>query len=131
MRLAGNIHDAWRNDGEQGAKDSRCRSPITITPNPQRLVVKIAGQIVADTRNALTLVEASYGPVQYIPRSDVDMSTLERSEHTTYCPYKGECAYYSAVEGRPNVAWTYEEPYESVTSIKNYLAFYADRVDLP
>jgi len=103
--------------------------PITVTANPQRVVVKIAGQVVADTRNALTLREASYGPVQYVPRSDVDMSRLERSEHTTYCPFKGDCAYYSAVEGRANVAWTYEEPYEAVSLIKNYLAFYPDRVD--
>jgi uncharacterized protein (DUF427 family) len=103
--------------------------PIAITPNPQQVIVKIAGQVVADTRNALTLKEATYGPVQYIPRNDVDMSKLTRSEHITYCPYKGDCAYYSAVEGRPNVAWTYEEPYEAVSSIKNYLAFYADRVD--
>ncbi|MGC2031830.1 MAG: DUF427 domain-containing protein [Steroidobacteraceae bacterium] len=85
--------------------------PITVTPNPQRVVVKIARQVVADTRNALTLQEASYGPVQYVPRSDVDMSRLERSG------------------GRANVAWTYEEPYEAVSSIKNYLAFYPDRVD--
>jgi uncharacterized protein (DUF427 family) len=103
--------------------------PITITPNPQQVIVKIAGQVVADTRNALILKEATYGPVQYIPRSDVDMSKLTRSDHISFCPYKGDCAYYSAVEGRSNVAWTYEEPYEAVASIKNYLAFYADRVD--
>jgi uncharacterized protein (DUF427 family) len=104
--------------------------PITITPNQTQVLVKIAGRVVADTRNALTLQEANYPAVQYIPRNDVDMSTLTRSEHSTYCPYKGDCAYYSAVKGKPNVAWTYEEPYEAVSSIKNYLAFYADRVDL-
>jgi uncharacterized protein (DUF427 family) len=103
--------------------------PIIITPNPERVIVKIAGQVVADTRDALTLKEATYGPVEYIPRSDVDMSKLQRSDHTTYCPYKGDCSYYSALDGRPNVAWTYEEPYEAVASIKAHLAFYPDRVD--
>jgi len=103
--------------------------PIGITPNPNRVVVKIAGLVVADTHRALTLQEASYPPVQYIPRSDVDLSQLARSAHTTYCPYKGDCNYFSANAGRENVAWTYEEPYEAVSSIKDHLAFYADRVD--
>jgi uncharacterized protein (DUF427 family) len=103
--------------------------PIGITSNPSRVVVKIAGLIVADTHRALTLQEANYPPVHYIPRSDVDMSQLARSDHTTYCPYKGDCSYYSSNAGRENVAWTYEEPYEAVSSIKDHLAFYADRVD--
>lgn len=103
--------------------------PIDIRPNGNRVVVKIAGRIVADTGNALTLQEATYPPVQYVPRWDVDLSQLTRSDHTTYCPYKGECNYYSSKEGRANVAWTYEAPYEAVSAIKDYLAFYADRVD--
>jgi uncharacterized protein (DUF427 family) len=103
--------------------------PIGITPNPDHVVVKIAGIVVADTRRALTLQEANYPPIQYIPRSDVDMSQLARSAHTTYCPYKGDCNYYSANAGSENVAWTYEAPYEAVSSIKDHLAFYADRVD--
>ena len=103
--------------------------PIGTTPNPNRVVVKIAGLVVADTHRALTLQEANYPPIQYIPRSDVDMSQLARSAHTTYCPYKGDCNYYSANARRDNVAWTYEQPYEAVSSIKDHLAFYADRVD--
>jgi len=97
--------------------------PIGITPNPNRVVVRIGGLVVADTHTALTLQEASYPPVQYIPRSDVDMSRLARSDHTTYCPYKGDCSYYSANAGRDNVAWTYEEPYEAVSSIKDHWHF--------
>jgi uncharacterized protein (DUF427 family) len=106
--------------------------PITITPNHERVIIKVAGRIVADTRDALTLQEANYGPVQYVPRKDVDLSLLQRSEHLTYCPYKGECAYYSIPLGgtrSTNAVWTYEAPYESVASIKDYLAFYPDRVD--
>ena len=58
--------------------------PISIEPNRSRVVVKVGGKIIADTRDALTLREASYPPVQYIPRRDVDMAALTRSEHTTY-----------------------------------------------
>jgi uncharacterized protein (DUF427 family) len=69
--------------------------PISIDANRSRVVVKVGGKVIADTRNALTLREASYPPVQYIPRRDVDMTALTRSEHTTYCPYKGDASYYS------------------------------------
>jgi uncharacterized protein (DUF427 family) len=106
--------------------------PITITPNPSRVIVKAGAQLIADTRGALVLREGSYPPVQYIPRSDVDMSKLERTEHTTYCPYKGECAYYSIPIGGQraiNAVWSYEAPYESVAAIKDCLAFYQDRVE--
>jgi uncharacterized protein (DUF427 family) len=106
--------------------------PITIKPNPARVTVSVAGQIIADTREALTLKEAAYPPVQYIPRKDVDMTQLQRTSHQTYCPYKGECAYYSipAVGERSvNAVWTYEAPYAAVSAIKDYLAFYPDRVD--
>jgi uncharacterized protein (DUF427 family) len=106
--------------------------PITIAANPRRVIVSVAGRIVADTRAALTLREATYAAVQYIPREDVDMSLLKRSEHTTYCPYKGECAYYSIPSGGErsiNAVWTYEAPYPAVDPIKNHLAFYPDRVE--
>lgn len=106
--------------------------PITIAANPARVVVKAAGRVIADTRAALTLREASYAAVQYIPRKDVDMSLLARTDHATYCPFKGDCAYYSipsAGEKGANAVWTYEQPYESVEQIKDHLAFYPDRVD--
>ena len=61
--------------------------PITIAANPARVVVSVAGRIIADTRAALTLREAAYPPVQYIPRRDVDMSLLDRTSHATYCPF--------------------------------------------
>jgi len=106
--------------------------PITIERNPRRVVVKIAGKVVADTRNALTLREADYPGVQYIPRADVDLSLLERTDHATYCPYKGECAYYSIPAGgerSTNAVWTYEAPHAAVAAIKDHVAFYPDRVD--
>ena len=106
--------------------------PITIASNPARVVVSLGGRVIADTRAALTLREATYPPVQYVPRKDVDMSLLERTSHATYCPYKGDCAYYSIPLGGDrsvNAVWTYEAPYEAVEQIKNHLAFYPNRVD--
>lgn len=106
--------------------------PITIERNRSRVVVSAAGRVIADTREALTLREASYPAVQYIPRKDVDMALLKRTEHATYCPYKGDCAYYSIPLGgarSANAVWTYEAPYPAVAAIKDHLAFYPDRVD--
>jgi uncharacterized protein (DUF427 family) len=106
--------------------------PIAIERNPARIVVSIAGRVVADTREALTLHEAAYPGVQYIPRKDVDMALLDRTEHSTYCPYKGDCSYFSIPVGGDrsvNAVWSYEAPYPAVVSIKDYLAFYPSRVD--
>jgi uncharacterized protein (DUF427 family) len=106
--------------------------PISIDSNPSRVAVTVGGKVIADTRGALTLREASYPAVQYIPRRDVDMAALMRSEHTTYCPYKGVASYYSIPVGGNrslNAVWTYETPFEAVAQIKDYVAFYPDRVD--
>jgi uncharacterized protein (DUF427 family) len=106
--------------------------PIAIERSPNRVVVRVAGRVVADTSEALTLREASYPAVQYVPRKDVNMMLLERTEHATYCPYKGDCAYFSIPLGgdrSTNAVWTYEAPYEAVSPIKDHLAFYPDRVD--
>ncbi len=106
--------------------------PITVTPNSKRVVVTLAGKVIADTRDALTLKEASYPAVQYIPRKDVDMSLLARTDHATYCPYKGEASYFSIPAGGErsvNAIWTYEAAYPSVAAIQDHLAFYPDRVD--
>jgi len=106
--------------------------PISIEKNPSRVVVTVAGRVIADTRDALTLREDHYPAVQYIPRRDVDMDALVRSEHTTYCPYKGDASYYSIPargDRSRNAVWTYETPFEAMGQIKKYLAFYPDRVD--
>jgi uncharacterized protein (DUF427 family) len=106
--------------------------PITIEPNSSRVVVKLGGHTIADSRNALTLREASYPAVQYIPRRDVDMTLLERTDHSTHCPYKGDASYYSITPGgerSKNAIWTYETPHDAVSEIKDHVAFYPDRVD--
>jgi len=106
--------------------------PITIERSLKRVVVSMGGTVLADSRAALILREAGYRPVQYIPRKDVDMTRLERSAHATYCPYKGDCAYFSIPSGGKraiNAVWTYEAPYAAVAAIRNCLAFYPERVD--
>ena len=106
--------------------------PISIQRNAARVVVSVAGRVVADSRNALTLREADYPPVQYIPAKDVDFSQLERTNHATYCPFKGDCSYYSIPAGGKrsvNAVWSYQEPFPAVEQIKGHVAFYPDRVD--
>jgi len=106
--------------------------PITIEPNPSRVIVSVAGRTIADSRSALTLREGGHATVQYVPRKDVDMTLLERTDLQTYCPYKGDCSYYSIPLGGErsvNAVWTYEVPYAAVAAIKDHVAFYPDRVD--
>ena len=106
--------------------------PITISPAEGKVRVTVAGQIVAESRRALRLEEKGYPPVYYLPRTDADMSLLVRTTHYTYCPYKGDCTYYSIPIGgsrSENAVWTYERPHEAAANISEYLAFYPSRVD--
>jgi len=107
--------------------------PITIEPNPRRVTVRFGGRVVAETEAALTLREASYPPVQYVPRADADPALLQASEHRTHCPYKGDARYFSIVlpDGRSaeNAVWSYETPFPAMARIAGHLAFYPNRVD--
>jgi uncharacterized protein (DUF427 family) len=106
--------------------------PITIEFCHSHVVVSVAGIEIANTGQALILREASYPPVFYVPRTDTEMALLQRTEHSTYCPYKGDCSYFSIpVGGTKSVdaAWSSENPYAAVTAIKGHLAFYPNRVD--
>ena len=106
--------------------------PISIERDTERVIVSVAGRVIADTREALTLGEAHYPAVHYIPRKDVDMTLLARTDRTTYCPFKGDTAYFSIPAGgerSTDAVWTYETPYAAVAGIKDHLAFYPDRVD--
>ncbi len=106
--------------------------PITITANPRRIRVSFGGRVVAETTRALTLKEASYPAVHYVPREDAQMNLFALTDHGTHCPYKGDASYYSLkVDGRTaeNAVWSYEEPYPAMAEIKGYLAFYPNRVD--
>jgi uncharacterized protein (DUF427 family) len=106
--------------------------PITVAHNANRVRVVFAGEVIADTTRALTLNEAGYAPVHYIPRADVAMSRLKPTAHASHCPYKGDANYFSiSADGRTadNAAWSYEQPFPAMAEIAGYLAFYPNRVD--
>jgi uncharacterized protein (DUF427 family) len=102
---------------------------IETKPASVRVQVTFNGEVIADTRDAIRLDEADYPAVYYVPRNDVKMERLSRTNHQTYCPFKGNASYYSFVNGPENAVWTYEQPYEEVRVIKEHLAFYPDKVD--
>ena len=107
--------------------------PITIAANPKRVRVLYEGHLIADSPRALVLREASYRPAHYIPREDVAMDFLNRTAHSTHCPYKGDASYFSiARDGRiaENAVWSYEEPYPAMIAIKDHLAFYPNQVEI-
>jgi uncharacterized protein (DUF427 family) len=107
--------------------------PITITPAGRHVRVTAGGVVIADTTQALTLKEASYPAVLYIPRADANMTAVTRTERVTHCPYKGDANYYSIQAGDKlldNAIWSYETPYPAMAEIKDYLAFYPDKVTI-
>ncbi|MDB5373694.1 MAG: hypothetical protein JWP04_2336 [Belnapia sp.] len=106
--------------------------PIAITPTPQRVRVLLGGQVVAETTRALTLQEASYPAVQYIPRADATLALFRKTDRSTHCPYKGDASYYSIEAGgkrAENAVWSYETPFPTMAEIEGHFAFYPDRVD--
>lgn len=107
--------------------------PITVTPTGQRVVVSAGDAVIAQTDRALSLSESDYPPVQYIPLADVEAEALRRTDYQTYCPYKGDASYYSlSTPGGEleNVVWTYEDPYDAVSEIAGYVAFYPNKVEV-
>jgi len=108
--------------------------PITINPTGARVVVRVNGEVVADTHDALQLQESTYPAVQYIPLKDVVQDRLARTDTSTYCPYKGDARYYSVTTAAGDTVddaiWTYDEPYPAVGAIAGHVAFYPDKADV-
>jgi uncharacterized protein (DUF427 family) len=108
--------------------------PITVAPTGRHVAVRVNGELVAETDDALTLQESTYPSVQYIPLSDVNRDLLRPTDTATYCPYKGDASYYSVVTSAGDTVddaiWTYEEPYAAVATIAGHVAFYADKAEI-
>ncbi|MFZ1160919.1 DUF427 domain-containing protein [Mycobacterium sp.] len=107
--------------------------PITINPTGTRVVVRVNGEVVADSYQALQLQESTYPAVQYIPLKDVAQDRLVHTDTSSYCPYKGEAGYYSVTTAAgtvDDVIWTYEQPYPAVAAIAGHVAFYPDKADI-
>jgi uncharacterized protein (DUF427 family) len=102
---------------------------VATEPAGRRVQVKVNGEVIADSRDAVCLKEADYPPVFYIPRKDVKMARLSPTTHHTYCPFKGQASYYSLEDGAENAVWSYEQPYDEVSVIKDLLAFYPSKVE--
>lgn len=95
-----------------------------------RVTVRLGGEVIADSVDAVVLEEAGHAPVYYLPRKDVRMERLERSEHRTHCPHKGDASYFSLVNGPKDAVWSYEAPLEAAAAIKERLAFYPHEVTI-
>jgi uncharacterized protein (DUF427 family) len=105
--------------------------PITITTSDRPVTATLDGVVVASSERALVLAEASYPPVYYFPREDVELSHFTSTDTESYCPYKGECSYFTVAGGErseTDAAWSYEQPYDAVSQIAGRIAFYPDRI---
>ena len=108
---------------------------IVTKPAGSRVQVKLNGEVIADSRDAVALDETPEGHVvapvvYYLPRKDVKMDRLVRSDHGTHCPFKGDASYYSFKDGAQNAVWSYEQPYDEMLAIKDLVAFYPDKVEI-
>jgi uncharacterized protein (DUF427 family) len=105
---------------------------VDVEPNPSRVRVEFAGETIADSTRSLRMLEGKYDPVVYVPREDVRVDLLEKTDHTTYCPFKGHASYYTIRAGNrvsENAIWSYEDPYDQVAELQDFMAFYPDRID--
>jgi len=104
---------------------------VDLEPSGKRIRVRFGDTLVADSARTLTVLESKHEPVTYFPREDVDFTALERTEHESFCPFKGDASYWSLRAGdvtSENSVWSYEDPFPEVSGLKGYVAFYADRV---
>lgn len=106
---------------------------VDLEPNPRPVRVMLAGEPIAESARALRVVETKHDPVIYVPREDVRLELLEKTAHETFCPFKGEALYWTVSAGgrvEENAVWSYESPFEQVAGLKDYMAFYTDRLTL-
>jgi uncharacterized protein (DUF427 family) len=108
--------------------------PITISPSRSRVRVRLGGDVIAETAEALDLKESTYPVVHYVPRSAVQMDRLVKTDRSTHCPYKGDASYFTIIakDGTrvENAVWSYETPFPAMEEIAGYLAFYPNKVEI-
>ena len=105
---------------------------VDLEPNPARVQLRFEGETVAESERTLIVRETKHTPVVYFPREDVRFELLQRTVHHTVCPFKGEASYWTLRVGarvEENVAWSYEDPFDEVAGLKDYVSFYPDRVE--
>ena len=105
---------------------------VDLSPVRQRVRVTFAGETIADSSHPVAVDESNHGRVLYLPRADVRMDLLTRTEHTSHCPFKGDASYWTVTVGdktAQNAVWSYEQPFDEAAGLRDLLAFYPDRVD--
>ena len=106
---------------------------VDLEPNARPVRVSLGGEPIAESDRALRVLETRHDPVLYVPREDVRLERLERTDHETFCPFKGEASYWTVRAGErveENAVWSYESPFDQVAGLKDYMAFYSDRLTL-
>ena len=115
----------------RGLLNSRIDGPahtLYFEPYERRMRAQLDGETVIDTTGGMLLYESNIAPVLYVPTSDVREDLLTRTEHSTHCPFKGDATYWSVGE-HENVLWGYEDPIESASFLRGFMAPYWDRFD--
>ena len=105
---------------------------VDLLPEERRVRVTFGGTVIADSKRALRVEETGHGPVHYVPEKDVRLDLMHPTEHKTYCPFKGDCSYWTvAVDGgkAENAVWGYRAPYDEANGLAGHYAFYTSRVD--
>ena len=105
---------------------------VDLLSETRRVKVTFAGAVIADSREAVRCEETGHGPVHYLPEKDVRMDLLRPTEHKTYCPFKGDCSYWTVETGgkqSENAVWGYRAPYDEAAGLARHYAFYPNRVD--
>ena len=105
---------------------------VDLVPGVEPIRISFAGAVIVDTTRPLYVRETKHDEAIYFAREDVHFEYLERTEHSSFCPFKGEASYWSLRVGEAsseNAVWSYEDPFDEVAGIKDYVAFYPDRVE--
>lgn len=104
---------------------------ISVEPCAERVRVEYKGTWVADSTQAMILHETRMMDSYYFPIEDVRMEFLEKTNHQTHCPFKGNASYWSIrVEGdeEENAVWGYEDPSAEGEQLRGYLSFYQSKI---
>ncbi|WP_431682472.1 DUF427 domain-containing protein [Kitasatospora sp. KL5] len=106
--------------------------PPRVERSRRRVTVEFRGLLLADTKEALRVLETSHPPVYYLPSSAVAAGVLVPSWHRTWCEWKGTAVHFDLVVGdvrSENAVWSYPEPAPGYEALRDHLAFYPSRVD--
>ena len=104
---------------------------VVLEANPEFARASLDGEVIAASAQSVILRETRHAPVIYFPREDVRWERLEATDHTSFCPFKGDASYWtvrSAERVEENAVWGYADPFPEVAELANYVAFYGDRI---